>query len=556
MDLAPIVLFVYNRPDHTKRTLDALSKNTLAEQSVLYIFCDGPKEDASDIEIKHINDVRNVVAEKNWCGEVNIIERQENWGLADSIVDGITQVLNKHGEVIVLEDDIITSPGFLQYMNDALSLYEKEDRVMHISGYWFPIRAKYRLPNTFFYNTASCWGWATWKRAWLKYEADPVTIYKKIIERDGDLLKFNIDGTADFEKQLLRNISGEMKTWAVKWYGSIHLNEGYSLHPNHSLCQNIGVDGSGMNIRQKTDAYQWNGLSKAIKVDTIPIKENLLARKAMKDFYKQKNNKRKTFSLKRSFKSILNKFGLDIIRHTHQKVPLTRFIEKEMPLLGKKILVPDEASFFSAYNEIFIHGIYKFKTNSTTPFILDCGANIGLSTIYIKSIFPAARIIAFEPDPKIFRYLKHNVHDVFNHKDVDLINKGVYNVNGSIGFKSDGADGGKILAESKPTSLIETVRLVDFLDQQVDFLKLDIEGSEFEVLNDCKSKLQSVSNLFVEYHSSIGQDQKLHDILKFLKDSGYRYYLDRNSFRSKQPFVEIKSMGGYDLLVNIFAYRT
>lgn len=148
--LAPIVLFTYNRPHHTQKTLQALMQNELADKSVLYIYCDGAKEHATETDKTNITEVRKVVRSKQWCKEVHIIEAEKNKGLAKSIISAVTEIVGKYGKIIVLEDDIITSKGFLRYMNDALSIYQTQDKVMHVSAYMYP--HKERLPETFFFE--------------------------------------------------------------------------------------------------------------------------------------------------------------------------------------------------------------------------------------------------------------------------------------------------------------------------------------------------------------------------------------------------------------------
>ena len=138
--LAPIIVFCYNRPDHLEQTLESLSCNELADQSILYIYCDGPKSDASDEMRQKIADVRLVARKRQWCKEVHVVEREENVGLMNNIVGAVTEIVNQYGRVIVLEDDMLTSPGTLRYFNDALELYKDEDKVMHIVSYMFPHR--------------------------------------------------------------------------------------------------------------------------------------------------------------------------------------------------------------------------------------------------------------------------------------------------------------------------------------------------------------------------------------------------------------------------------
>ena len=177
-DFAPIVLFVYNRPWHTLQTLNALMKNELADQHVLYIYSDGPKIKAANDEVKKIEEVRKLIRTKQWCKEVYIVESETNRGLADSIINGVTEIVNKHGKIIVLEDDLITSAGFLNYMNIALNLYKNEKNVMHISGYMFPTEKK--LPETFFLVFTSCWGWGTWDRAWQSFDLSARNLLSKV----------------------------------------------------------------------------------------------------------------------------------------------------------------------------------------------------------------------------------------------------------------------------------------------------------------------------------------------------------------------------------------
>jgi hypothetical protein len=267
MILSPIVLFVYSRPAHTRKVLESLSENRLSSQSILYIFADGPKPDATDEQIQNILEVRNVIREKLWCKEVNIIEKQKNCGLAASIVEGVTQIVEQYGKIIVLEDDIVTSKGFLEYMNNALNFYEKEDKVMHVAAYIPPLSNK--LPPTYFYNTASCWGWGTWNRAWKYYNNDAKYLLNEI-ERNGLVSSFNVNDSYDFYGQLKANAQGELKTWAVRWYASFFLKGGYALHPYPSLVNNIGHYGNGENSGSDF-VFHWANLADSIPVNAIPI---------------------------------------------------------------------------------------------------------------------------------------------------------------------------------------------------------------------------------------------------------------------------------------------
>lgn len=289
--LAPIVLFVYNRPWHTLQTLNALKANDLSEQSVLYIYCDGAKENADEKMMARIAEVRQLVRREKWCKEVHVIERAVNWGLADSIVEGVTKIVAEYGKVIVLEDDIVTARGFLKYMNDALDFYENVPSVLHVSAYMFPIEAD--LPETFFYNTASCWGWGTWQRAWQHFSTDAKSLHRAI-EQKGSMYDFDLQSKADFSRQLKDNINGRIKTWAVKWYATIYLKNGLSLHPHQSLTQNIGNDQSGEHS-DEDDFYHIENLAQHIAIQPIELKESKVVKEAMRNYYNRMAKARHPF---------------------------------------------------------------------------------------------------------------------------------------------------------------------------------------------------------------------------------------------------------------------
>ena len=269
-DLAPIVLFVYNRPWHTRQVLEALKNNHLAEESVLYIFSDGPKKNDGRENINKIKEVRKLLREENWCREVQITERKENLGLAESIVQGVTEVIEEHGKVIVLEDDIVTSSGFLQYMNSALSFYKDKEEVMHISGYMYP--HKKELPETFFFNVTLCWGWATWKSSWKHFNDNSQGLWDEIQNKDliTELDKFGGDYLSS---QLAHNISGFLKTWFIKWHASVLLNGGFTLYPSISLVDNIGFDNTGVH-NGEIALFKNETLARNISIQQIEILEN------------------------------------------------------------------------------------------------------------------------------------------------------------------------------------------------------------------------------------------------------------------------------------------
>lgn len=299
MELAPIVLFVYNRPWHTEQTLNALKLNNLANESVLYIYCDGPKADTTEDDLKKIEAVRDLVKQKQWCKEVQIIERTKNVGLAANIIEGVTNVVEKHGGVIVLEDDIVTSVGFLKFMNDALNLYQENKEVMHISGFMYPHKEK--LPETFFFNVPLCWGWATWKDSWKHFNNDSISLWNKLNIQEA-FNEFDKFGGDYLSSQLAHNVSGRLNTWFIKWHASVFLKKGYTLYPSTSLVDNIGFDNSGVHNGEQSQ-FKNQALADYISVTQIPLKENNDAEKIIKSFYSQLIKSKKKVHLNSFFKN-------------------------------------------------------------------------------------------------------------------------------------------------------------------------------------------------------------------------------------------------------------
>ena len=243
--LSPIVLFVFNRPQHTQQVLNALKRNLLVSESLLYIYCDGLKSESDNEIITKVQEVRSIVKEVNWCKELIIIERESNLGLSTSIISGVNEVINKHSSVIVLEDDTVPSTGFLTYMNQALDLYKNEEKVGCIHAWNYPIDFSGIKESTFFLKGADCWGWATWKRSWDLFNPNGTELLN-CLQRQNLIYQFNRNGTHEFEQMLKDQIHGKNDSWAIRWHASLFLNNMLCLHTVRPLITNIGLDGSGV----------------------------------------------------------------------------------------------------------------------------------------------------------------------------------------------------------------------------------------------------------------------------------------------------------------------
>lgn len=307
--LAPIALFVFNRPEHTKKVIEALLKNKGAAETELYIFCDGPKPTATIEQKEKVLEVRKAVKEIVGFKKIFVIEQETNCGLANSIITGVTQVVNQHKKIIVLEDDIIVSPYFLQYMNDGLEVFQNNEQVISIHGYNPPIASK-GLPSTFFMRGADCQGWATWKRGWELFEPDGKKLLEELIQKNL-INDFNMQGAYPYSQMLQDQIDSKIDSWAIRWHASAFLNNRYTVYPAVSIIYNIGFDNSGVHsggVDNFNNKY-WNN-NAPVKINfTSPVKVNKLALKLWKNHFNRingttitrKNILQKAYSLLKKF---------------------------------------------------------------------------------------------------------------------------------------------------------------------------------------------------------------------------------------------------------------
>lgn len=281
---APILLFVYNRPEHVRRNIQALLKNELAAESELFIHSDAAKDETSQAAVK---EVRAFIRSIQGFKKITITERAENWGLARSIIDGVTTQINRYGRVIVLEDDLVVAPHFLQFMNDALETYRDEERVGHIQACDFTHDPS--LPDTFLIKWTGSWGWGTWDRAWKHFNADGKALLTELESRKLTYT-FDFNGKYGYTRMLRRQIEGKNNSWAIRWNASLFLKGILSLNVGKSLVQNEGFDGSGTNCGGG-GLYASELYMERLPVKKIsPIEENIQARNAYVRYYARTNS--------------------------------------------------------------------------------------------------------------------------------------------------------------------------------------------------------------------------------------------------------------------------
>jgi hypothetical protein len=276
---APITLFVYNRLDHTQRTVDSLRLNLLAQESDLVIFSDAHKLGTQSGKVA---EVREYIHQISGFKSVTVVERDVNFGLAKSIIDGVTKIVNEHGRIIVLEDDMVTSPHFLTYMNEALDKYAGDDRVASIHGYVYPIKRS--LPETFFLRGADCWGWATWRHGWSLFNPNGQYLLDEL-KKQKLINEFNFNGAYSYSKMLEEQINGANDSWAVRWHASAFLAEKLTLYPGRSLVNNIGNDASGTHCGESNN-HDVVLSSTPIDLSFIEVLPSVAGNKAFEKFFR------------------------------------------------------------------------------------------------------------------------------------------------------------------------------------------------------------------------------------------------------------------------------
>ena len=228
-----------------------------------------------------------------------------------------------------------------------------------------------------------------------------------------------------------------------------------------------------------------------------------------------------------------------------------RYKSLTVTISGQKIIVPDALSFIWQYREIFVDQSYKFNTDKKEPIIIDCGSNIGLSALYYHSTYPNAKVYCIEADTEIAKILSDNLKT--NNCSSEVIAKAAWIHNNGVSFSSEGSDSGSV---GQGDLKVDSLDLAEYLStfKEIDFLKMDIEGAENIVIPHCKEVLNKVNTLFLEYHGTYSEEQKLNELLSILKESGFHYYIKTENKR-KSPFVNLHQDRMYDLQLNIYAYR-
>ena len=282
MPLAPIVLFVYNRPWHTQQTIEALQKNKLAKESELFIYSDAPK---NELTAEKVAEVREYIRTIDGFKKATIIERDKNWGLANSIIDGVTKIINEYGKIIVLEDDLIVSINFLTYMNESLNVFKDRKDIFSVTGFNFPtnimhIPTSYKEDIFLSYRFMS-WSWGSWQDRWNKVDWN-IEDFDNFQKNKKQISNFNRGGQ-DLYPMLKSQMSGKIDSWAIRFCYAHYKNDALCVYPVKSLVNNEGFDGSGVHCGEDKNHKMKNNLLNSSNV--IINKYIQIDKKIIKTFY-------------------------------------------------------------------------------------------------------------------------------------------------------------------------------------------------------------------------------------------------------------------------------
>jgi hypothetical protein len=250
-DWAPIALFIYKRPDHARRTILSLQGCEGVESSPIFVFADGPRGQADAPAVS----ATRAVARELLGGTAKYVEAERNRGLANSVIAGTTQLCDRYGTVVAVEDDLILAPSFLRFLNEGLARYRDEPRVMQVSGHMFDVPSLTDQREALFLPVTTSWGWATWKRAWDLFDPGAVGWRKRLADAR-EATRFNLGGRYNYLRMLERQMTGQIDSWAIRWYYTVFAHDGLALFPPRSLVLNTGFDRTGTHDRLGLPAIQ------------------------------------------------------------------------------------------------------------------------------------------------------------------------------------------------------------------------------------------------------------------------------------------------------------
>jgi len=566
----PVLLIIFNRPDTTRQVFEAIRK---AKPKKLFVASDGPRPDKQG-EKEKCEECRKIATAIDWECDLFKLFRDQNLGCGEGVSSAVTWFFEHVEEGIILEDDCLPSDTFFEYCGNMLKWYRNDERIFHING--TNVLLNRQSKGNYFLSKYTCaWGWASWRRSWLHYDRKmrswPTFSLTQEFLNWCDNEEERKYWTAVFSKAY----KGEIDTWDYQWLFTCITRKGLSIVPSKNLVTNLGFNENATHTFDTTNTHSaLPHYRLQVEFDPVKITRDEKADKMIfatfgkkkKDIRQMIKNSPFYLRIRKSVKGWIQrrrKKKEDQIFYRNLGISnaellrlnnLPFFYETSTALLGKKFDITSPYWYHFGIREIFHDNQYRFQPKSSEPYIIDCGANTGLSILYFFREYPGARILAFEPDPVIFEKLRSNCTR-YGIDNLKLEQKAVWTSGETLTFKSDNGVSGQVTKQKEDGVAVNAIRLYDYLNEKIDFLKLDIEGAEIDVLADCSDRLMNVENLFVEYHSPKDQPQQLDRLLSILKQNHFRYYLKEAWVTKTKPFLEKAPPSYFDMQVNIFATR-
>ena len=560
----PILLLTFNRLDVTIRVLNAIKK---AAPSRLYVASDGPRNPEETIVVDQIR--AKVTSSVDWPCNLKTLFREKNLGCRNAVNSAITWFFQNEERGIILEDDCLPNPTFFSFCEELLKKYADSDDIWTISGDNFHREESSKEYSYYFSKYFHSWGWASWQRAWQDYRANVEANLLNVTQSNLESLSDNDPDFVAYWLSILKKCQmNQIDSWAYPFLFESFRRSKNHIHPTGNLIDNIGFGSDATHTTGQSPNY-------AVEAMQFPLKhppstkrdsnaDKLTERIHFKIGVKKKKRKKRYKQLIRSFKDRLALLFCAGPIRDRKKISILKRLKRHTT--GKTKLnqitwfYPDPVSFAYAYEQIMFSEIYKF-TALANPIIIDCGANVGIASIYWAIQYPNASITSVEADPNVYQYLLKNIRSS-GVRNINTINKAVWHEHQTIRFSQDNADGGGIsnclnenVRINRQEIEVEAVLLNSLIDNgKVDLLKIDIEGAECDLLLHQAHCLKNVQRLFVEYHSFINKPQRLHELLSLLSSSGFRIHINPE-YSAKQPFVGVKADSGMDNRINIFAWQ-
>jgi FkbM family methyltransferase len=570
MATPPVLLLAFNRPDLTRRVFEVIRE---AKPSLFFLAVDGPRANKPG-EAELNREIRSLAGEVDWPCEVHTRFIDENLGCKRAVSGAIDWFFEHVEEGIILEDDCLPHASFFSYCAAMLEHYRDDPSIGMISGDNFRPQSEWSPEGHGFSIFTFIWGWATWRRAWRHYDAD---IYDwQECKRSGwlrDLFR-RPEAVTYWTDVFDRCHSGQINSWDYSWSYSCWRAGFLSVIPGCNLVTNIGFGERSTHTKEASHHYSQypvREISQPLKALSDKVRDRSQEEQFLRDVYNVRLHSMSK-RLRRSFRKWSRRLVKNINQWTlplagrgsrlRRQVDLLKISQRFLPgctrLDGMDWSYPDAVSFSYAYEQIFLRGVYDIGASARPTRILDCGANVGLATLYWKKRYPDVEVIAVEADPEIFKYLVDNINCA-GVTGVHVLNQAVWHSAGELSFAPQGADGG-CLHDTRDKTPSRTIRvpavpLGDLIgDAPLDLLKIDIEGAECDVLIGQEDVLGPVERIFVEYHSYVKKEQRVDELLSLLRRAGFRLHI-HPELVSPRPFVKKLLENGMDHRLNIYAWR-